>query len=295
MRQRPRVLDDITVVVPTIGRAVVEGCLRSIADGTAWPARLILVDQSSSPAVAAWVEALARSGLVADYCPSAERGAAAARNRGLERVRTPLVAMTDDDCRVRPDWLERLAAQLRTHPDSLVSGRVDPLGDQGRERRAPSIMTAEAPALYQRPLLDRDPLFTNNMGVARATAQRIGPMDEHPSVRYAEDAEWGYRALRKNVPIRYAPEVRVDHLAWRDRGQLADTYRRYARSQGGFYGHYIRRGDRFVAKRAVFDLLRAPWLVVRGLATGDEELVAMGRAAGTQLLPGMIEGWRRRP
>jgi GT2 family glycosyltransferase len=287
------VLDDVTVVVPTIGRDLVEGCLRSIAGGSAWPARLIVIDQSSRPDIAAWVEDLARKGMNVEHLGSSQCGAAAARNRGFERVLTRFVAMTDDDCRVHPNWLERLAARLQEHPDALVSGRVDPVHASGRERHAPSIITAETAVLYRHPHLKRDPLFTNNMGAAMAVVERIGPMDEHPSVRYAEDAEWAYRALRAGVAILYAPDVRVNHLAWRDWAEMAETYRRYARSQGGFYGHYLRRGDPFVAGRAVFDVLRAPWLVLRGLATRNPELVAMGRAVGTQLLPGMMAGWRR--
>jgi GT2 family glycosyltransferase len=48
---------------------------------------------------------------------------------------------------------------------------------------------------YRHPPSDRDPLFTNSMGAAPEIVARVGKMDEHPSVRYAEDVDWGYRAL----------------------------------------------------------------------------------------------------
>ncbi|HEX3233700.1 MAG TPA: glycosyltransferase [Gemmatimonadales bacterium] len=289
----PPVLEDITVVIPTIGRALLRDCLRSVAEGSAWPSRLVVVDQGTNQDVDAWIDELKARGLMAERLRSAQTGAAAARNRGFERVVSPFIAATDDDCRVHPEWLERLVTTLRAHPGVLVTGRVDLLREQGQGGEAPSLISSEVPGLHRRPLLRRDPLFSNNMGFARELLKRLGGMDEHPSVRYAEDAEWSYRALRGGIPILYAPGVRVGHLAWRDNVQLAATYRRYAKSQGGFYGHYIRQGDWFIGLRAAYDLLRGPWLIARGTATGDSELATIGRAYVGELLPGILAGLRR--
>jgi GT2 family glycosyltransferase len=243
--------------------------------------------------VAAWVNDLAGAGLRAECIAADGRGAAAARNRGFELVRTRFVAATDDDCQVYPDWLERLATRLRERPAAMITGRVDSLGTDHAAIGAPSLMMSDQPTVYDHPRLDRDPLFSNNMGFAIEIVARIGPMDEHPTVRYAEDVEWSYRALRAHVPIVYAPDVRASHLAWRDRAEMRDTYRRYARSQGGFYGHYLHRGDLFIARRVAFELARSPWLLLRGLASRNPHLAEMGRAYIGQLVPGMIHGWRR--
>jgi GT2 family glycosyltransferase len=294
MADTPRpVFQDITVIIPTIGRDLLRGCLQSIVAGTTWPAHLIVVHQGSSPAVAEWVDCISAAGMRAERVASTQTGPAAARNRAFERVRTRFVAATDDDCQVYPDWLERLAARLRTQSEAIITGRVDVLDDGRGSGKAPSIITSDTPAVYDRPLIDRDPLFSNNMGFAIEVVERIGLMDEHPSVQYAEDAEWSYRALRAGVPIAYAPEVRVAHAAWSHASQMDATYRRYARAQGGFYGHHLRRGDRFIARRVGFELLRAPWLVLRGLVSGNTELQSMGRANLGHLVPGMIAGWRR--
>lgn len=287
---RATTLDDITVVVPTIGRDSLRECLRAIASGTARPAQLIVVDQGTSANAAGWVRALARDGVAAEYIPSRETGAAAARNRGIERARTRFIAATDDDCIAQPDWLERLTERLRAHPGAIITGRVAALGSASS---APSTITDTAPAIHHRPRVGRDPLFSGNMGFAAELVERIGRMDEHPSLRHAEDAEWAYRALRAGVPIVYAPEVGVSHLGWRSEREMAETYRRYARSQGGFYGWHARRGDTFIARRAAFELVRAPWLVLRGRVTRNAELAAIGRATLTQLVPGMAAGWRR--
>lgn len=291
--RRRAVLPDLTVIVPTIGRDLLRGCLRSIAAGTVWPAHLIVVHQGTGSEVAGWVSEIAAAGPRAECVRSDRRGAAAARNLGFELARTRFVAATDDDCLVGPEWLERIAARLRDRPEVIITGRVDSIEAGRTDLRAPSLVTSDTPSVDDRPRLDRDPFCSSNMGLAIDIVERIGPMDEHPSVRYAEDAEWSYRALRARVPIAYAPEVRVAHVAWRDPAQMRETYRRYARSQGGFYGHYLRRGDRFIARRVAYELLRAPWLAVRGLADGNRDLADMGRAYLSQLVPGLIDGWRR--
>jgi hypothetical protein len=96
------------------------------------------------------------------------------------------------------------------------------------------------------------------------------------------------------VPIIYDPSIVVSHLARHRANDLAALYRRYARGQGAFYGKWLRRGDRFIARRAARDLARAPWLFVRGVVTGNSELVAMGAGEVRGLLPGIMAGLRNR-
>ena len=83
---------DITVVIPTVGRALLEGCLDSIAAGTVWPGEIVVVDQSRTDLIVPWVERLQLAGLSVTHLRSDESGIAAATNRGLERVPTPYVA-----------------------------------------------------------------------------------------------------------------------------------------------------------------------------------------------------------
>jgi len=290
MPAAPPLIRDVAVLVPTLGGPFLEGCLRSIADGSAWPATLVVSQQGRRSEVDRLVRRLRGRGLRVEHVRSDERGPAAARNRGLERVETRFVAATDDDCRVEPDWLERMAASLRREPEALVTGRVVPEIVDGTDGTATSLNASLEPEIHRRPPIDRDPLFGNNMGFALETARRLGPMDER--LECAEDAEWSYRALSRRIPVIYDPEAVVRHLAWRDDARLAGRYRRYARGQGTFYGIYLRRGDPFIALRLAFDLARGPWLVVRAAVTRDRELAAIGRAYVTDLAPGVVTGFR---
>jgi GT2 family glycosyltransferase len=218
-------------------------------------------------------------------------GISAATNRGIEQVATRFVAITHDDCRVRHDWLQRLAERLRADAGSIVTGRVEPEGDG----IVLTIKTAAEPATFTTPLLDGDVLFPPNMGFAVQLLDRTGSFDEHPSLATAgEDNEWAHRALRAGVTIVYEPAAVVGHLARHRPDELPALYQRYARGQGAFYGTWLRRGDAFIAARVARDLVRAPWLLLRGLATRNRDLVAMGRGELTGLVPGILAGLKNR-
>ena len=281
------ILEDITVVIPTLGRAILEESLAWIAEGSAWPGGLVVVDQGLSPQVEGWVKAMGSLGIDARYLPSSQRGRSAGINRGLEQVRTSFAAITDDDCFVESTWIQRMLEHLTANPGAVVTGRVEAAGEG-----VLVVVTSLEPAVYRRPRLKFDSMSGGNMGTSMSVVNRVGLFEEDPRMRTAEDAEWAYRALRAGVPILYAPEVVVRHFGWRDEGERSAQYRAYARSQGGFYGKYLRRGDWFIALRAVLHHVRALRRWLRGVVTGDRELASLGWSYLTGLLPGIIAGLR---
>ena len=289
MTDARRAADDVTVVIPTLGGAVLEGCLESLARGTVWPARLILVDQGGGTATAGYTARLRQRGMDVEHVLAPANGISSATNLGLRHVHTTFAAVTHDDCRVRTDWLQRAATRLPDIGEAILTGRVEPEGDG----IVLTVNTANEPATYRSPLIAGDVLFPPNMAFAVRLLERIGWLDEHPSLATAgEDNEWAHRALRAGVSIVYDPTVIVGHLARHRPEELAGLYRRYARGQGAFYGTWLRRGDRFIALRVMRDLLRAPWLLLRGLVTRNSELVSMGRGEVMGLLPGIVAGLR---
>jgi GT2 family glycosyltransferase len=285
------ICEDISVVIPTLGRPILETCLRHLADGTHWPQRLIVVDQGRVPAVRGMLARLARAGLPATYLPSEQRGKSAGLNLGLDRVTSRFVALTDDDCLVRADWLECLVTRLRREPDVIWTGRVEAAGDQ----RAFSTVLSRTPRRYCRPQVGVHPFSGGNVGMAMDVTRRIGPFDEHPSLMASsEDADYGYRALRLGIPIAYDPDIVLHHYHWRDENQRTSRYADYARSQGAFYGKHLRNGGgALMALQAARAILRGPWRWLRGVALRDPELERNGRESTRNLLPGLLEGLRR--
>ncbi|MDW7710963.1 MAG: glycosyltransferase [Deferrisomatales bacterium] len=279
---------DLTVVIPTLGRDLLRRVLEALEAGTVWPARVIVVDQGQRPDLGLLLEDVGARSYDTLWVPSGERGRARGVNRGFAHAATRFVALTDDDCVPYPDWVERMADRLRRNEGAIVTGRVE----AGEGEVVLSVVTERGETVQRRPGLRFDRLSGGNMGIAKALMERLGGLDEDPCLRTAEDGELGYRALRAGVPILYAPEVAVTHLGWRREAEREEQYRDYARSQGGFFGKYLRRGDAFIALRAAVHLLRAlrRWGV--GRLRGDAELAANGRAYVLGLLPGIAAGWR---
>ena len=279
--------DDLTVIVPTVGRPILEKCLRSISDGRVLPAHVIVVDQGEIGAVEDWLECLENAGIDVLRLPSTERSPASARNRGIERVETAYVAAIDDDCIADVGWLEKMVARLRQKPASIITGRLEPTG----EGSPPTVVTATVPRIYSRPSVRiHSPLASANMGFAVETSRKIGPFDEY--LPCAEENDWAYRALRLGIPIVYAPELVVYHFHWRTETQLRATYRAYGWSQGAFYGKHLRLGDGSMAVRTAISLWRGVRGLIRGVVVDDYGLKADSLGRLECLLPGLMAGLR---
>lgn len=286
--ERP-ILQDISIVIPTLGRPILEESLYWILNGSAWPGGLIVVDQGGNPKIAEWLAAICELGIEAVYVPSQQRGRSAGINRGIETAKTRFVSVTDDDCFVEEKWLENLTNLLRENPEAIVTGRVE----AGTEDVV-LVVTAQESSIQKRPSLSFDHMSGGNMGTSLVVFERVGLFDEHQSVRTAEDAEFAYRSLRAGIPIIYTPDAGVHHFGWRDEGQRTNQYESYARSHGGFYGKYLRRGDWFIAVRVLLHYLRASRRWLRGVIAKDAETAAVGRAYVTNLFPGIMAGLKRK-
>ncbi len=287
---RKPIWEDLSVIIPTVGRPILRECLRALAEGDMLPGQLIVVDQSSNPIMGGWLEELTTLGVETRHLPSNQTGKASAVNRGIELARTDFVAVTDDDCLVASDWVRNLRACLEGRPRTVITGRVEATGDE----QVPLVVTSPSPATYHRPRLKFDTLSGGNMAFARSVFACVGPLDEE--LLCSEDGEWAYRALRTGVPIAYVPEVVVSHYGWRDTGERGQRYREYAEGCGRFYGKYLRQGDWFIALRAVVHYLREIRRLLRAATTRkDGEQRRRSWACLRWLGSGIVAGLAGRP
>jgi GT2 family glycosyltransferase len=118
----------ISVVVATRNRPFeLSTCLRSLLAQTHPPACILVVDDAPggdlTPAI---VSRFAQRGPV-KYLEGERAGLAAAHNRGLQEVTTPLVAFTDDDVVADANWIARLVDAFASEPDvGCVTGMIAP-------------------------------------------------------------------------------------------------------------------------------------------------------------------------
>jgi glycosyltransferase involved in cell wall biosynthesis len=287
LKIEPRpVLEDISIVIPTLGRDILERSVYWILIGSAWPERLILVNQGDYEKVDRWVNYLNIMGVKVLHIHSHQRGRSAGINRGLEQVKTPFFAVTDDDCFVDENWLKNMVMKLRQNPNSIVTGRVEGAGED-----VLMTVTSLTPAQYDKPRLKFDSMSGGNMGSSITVVKKVGLFEEDPCMQTAEDAEWAYRSLRNKIKIIYAPEICLWHFGWRDTNRKVRTIQAIRPESRGFYGKYLRKGDGFILLRALLHFLRVIRRWIKGVILQDKDLTIIGRAYTIYLLPGIFRGW----
>lgn len=121
----------VSVVVSTYNRAhllrlAVE---RLLEQQTAIPYEVIVIDNNSSDATSAVLAALSRE------CPTrlrtafeSRQGVSFGRNKGIQLARGSIIAFTDDDVLVAPNWVDVIGQTLSARTDvDCVGGRVLPV------------------------------------------------------------------------------------------------------------------------------------------------------------------------
>ncbi len=213
---------DVSVVVSTYNRAdrlpLALDALLSQRGGVSY--EVVVVDNNSSDGTAGVVSALIpQSGGRLSYAFEANQGLSYGRNAGIARARAPIIALSDDDVRVAPDWIAQIARTFDEHPEiDYVGGRVLPnwlapppawltdahwaplalqdYGDEpltsGRER---AVCLVGANLAFRRRVFDAVGLFTPSLGRVK---DGIGSTEDH---------DMQLRAWRAGMHGLYAPSL----------------------------------------------------------------------------------------
>jgi GT2 family glycosyltransferase len=215
-----------SVVIATYNRADdLRQTLASLAGLTPdGPWEAIVVDNNSTDDTRAVVsEAAQRFPVELRYLFEERQGRSPALNAGIGAARGSIVATTDDDVRVPPDWLTQASEGLRRHGCDYVGGRVLPIWEGPRPAWLPNHGGKHWAVIA---LLDygpdaiefgtRVPLGVN-MAFTRAAFERAGLFDPDTGRRAGtllgqEVREWCIRARRSGLRGVYVPGMTLHHV-----------------------------------------------------------------------------------
>jgi glycosyltransferase involved in cell wall biosynthesis len=202
-------------------RATLESLARLRPQGT-W--EVIVVDNNSTDATSSVVTAAAETfPAPLRYVFEREQGRSPALNAGIRLAKGEIIATTDDDVRVEPDWLDRAAAGLARLQCEYVGGRVLPIWGAAPPAWLPDRGGKQWAVIA---LLDyggqpiefgaRVPLGVN-MAFRREAFARAGLFDPHTGRKAGtllgqEVREWCIRARAAGLRGYYLPELVVRHL-----------------------------------------------------------------------------------
>lgn len=199
--------DDVTVVIPVQDRPEQLQRLLSALDGM----RCVVVDDGSSEP---WRTAdMAQNAKAALVRLAVNAGPSAARNAGLAKVTTPLVAFVDSDCLPDVDWFGPLLGHFNDPLVVAVAPRVVPLAPLSpsplsRYEAVCSSLDRGPTAGLVRPM-SRIPYVPSAALVLRREAVEGDLFD--PKLRGGEDVDLVWRFVDAGWDVRYEPASIVQH------------------------------------------------------------------------------------
>jgi glycosyltransferase involved in cell wall biosynthesis len=140
-----------------------------------------------------------------------EPGPGPARNRGIALSQGDILAFIDADCVAHDNWLSELKAVFDTNPLAQVIGGDVRIG-YANPRSITALEAYESVFAYRQKEYIEKLHFsgTGNLAMRRNAYLKVGPF---AGIAIAEDRDWGRRAQKKNVQIKYVEGMIVYHPA----------------------------------------------------------------------------------
>ncbi|MFH0990717.1 MAG: glycosyltransferase [bacterium] len=273
-----------SIIVPTFNRIEqLKECLHALLHQTlpASQYEIIIVNDGSNDGTGEYLRSLSlEKNIRTIEIPNS--GPTIAKNRGAELARGTILAFTDDDCLVPPDWLERIEQFFATeHPQAL--------GGRAAQRTSGSAIAHTYFLMndffYQDSNREEGKarfLTTNNFGCLRNDFQEAKGFDDR-FYHGGEDREFTARLIALGKKVVFTPSLIIQH----DHPFSLLSYCRHLFMQGkGSYLFYqVSRHEHRYAPPApsfslYFKLLSHVWKYSRGIeALIVLLLTLMGQAA----------------
>ena len=285
----------ITALICTRNRgSSLTGAVSSILASTHPNFEIVVVDQSTDGETAQALLPLLQDKRLR-YVPQVAEGLGRARNLGLAEAHGEIVAMTDDDCEVPPNWLITMSAIFDDFPKVAVAFcNVNP---------APHDANAGFIPAYQR---SGDKLLSNSfdkcaargigagIAVRRETVLALGGFDamlgagaRFPS---CEDGDMAVRALLLGYNVYETDAVAVEHSGFRTWEEGRKLARRDWIAIGAAYAKPLKSGYWRFAVVPAYELGRfALWPPIWDMLRLHKPR-GLGRVAA--FLQGFVQGWQ---
>lgn len=237
----------VSVVLPTKNRAnfLIEA-VRSIFASSYQYFELIVVDQTDDDSTQKVLEEFAAESRLR-YCRNEKKGASSSRNLGAALSRGDIIAFTDDDVTVTPDWLQRIVTAFEADPElQFICGKLTAPPFDPNAGLIPSFDPEESAASAWQLSTT---VGSANFSVRRELMfQRIGGYDESTSpgtaIGSGEDVNFLMRVIASGAKYKSDSKIEVIHTnGFRAGAVMEKAIRNYQIGAGYAYGRGLRRGQ----------------------------------------------------
>lgn len=220
-------MTDIAIIIPHYNDVMrLERCLSALMENDLSGCEVLVVDNGSSQSL----EGVKAAFPAIRFTKEAQKGAAAARNRGVAETRAPRLMFIDADCRAAPDWIA-VGRAVADRAD-LVGGRVEVFDETPPPRSGAEAFEAVFAFDFRHYIEVQGFSGTGNLVTRRDVFDDVGPFRGGVS----EDRDWSFRATAKGYSLIYEDALRVGHPSRQDWPALRGKWRRIMQEMFGQTG-----------------------------------------------------------
>jgi glycosyltransferase involved in cell wall biosynthesis len=255
----------VSIIICTYSHSILlKSAIDSILSNTYPDFDLTIVDQSENNETENLVNEYAKYGKRIKYLRS-RRGKSRAVNLGIKEARGEIIALTDDDCIVSRDWIEKIVLVFRLFPDAaIIFGDLIAQKHESSKEFIPEYYSMNkkfSGVLSMKKGIGKGA----NMAIKKSVFEKVGCFDENlgpgTDLRASEDWDFTYRTLAKGLIIHDTDLLKVKHLGSRNLKEAIKLGKSYHVSTTAFLIKNLRCGD----INAIFLLL---WIIFVHCHTG---------------------------
>lgn len=197
----------ISVIIPVLNREKkISKCLQSVLDQSFTDYEVIIVDNASTDGTKSVIDEFARINPRVIYLNETTRGIGSARYKGEIFSRGKVILMTDSDCVVPSDWIEKMSKPVLEGKYSALQGMKHEISDnywaKNMEQEEHRIMLS----FFEKN--GTSTIDTANFCVDRSVLEKVGFTDK--TIHNLNDTELAARFFRRGFKIKLV-ETSVGH------------------------------------------------------------------------------------